>query len=820
MKQIMLNGPWLFRESKKDQWLEAQVPGSILADLYRLNKIDNPFYRDNEAKLFSLFKTDYLYKKTFAISHEILNESFIYLNFSGIDTIATIYINDQQISHVKNMHRSYRYDIKKYLKKGKNEISILLHSPLAYVNEKNRKKPLYGNSESTPGLTQIRKAQYMFGWDWGPTLPDLGIWREVYIEAYSEAKIDSVHVLQKHSNDRVKLQFTFEIENFKADQLSMELQLLSPLGESTTQKFILSTQREYEMIINKPELWWPNGMGEQNLYHLTCTLIKDEQILDETKLTIGLRELTVITDEDKWGEQFAFEINKKKIFAMGANYIPEDNLLSCAGKEKTKSLIEGCAAANFNMIRVWGGGYYPDSDFYQLCDQYGLIVWQDLMFACGVYPVEEKEFIAEVKKETFDNLKRIRHHASLGLICGNNEIEMFFDDGRIPATIENKKQYQTFFEENMTEWVQELAPNTFYWPSSPSSGHIFKDTNGENSGDGHNWDVWHGESPIISYQNTYNRFMSEFGFQSFPTMQTIESFTEANDRNLFSHVMESHQKNQQGNMKIFTYLAQHYLFPKDLSSFIYLSQLLQAKAIKTGVEHWRQNRGRCMGSLYWQLNDCWPAPSWSSIDYFGRWKALHYVAKKFYQPILLSVKEQDNKVEFFLTNDSLNDVRGTIEWQLLKKDGEIIRSGKFDTDIQSLNVKKVSEIDFNTELKDSEIKKETVLYYHFTNHNHRDNYGTLLFTPLKYFQLKQPELHFDLKENEKEFALIISGNSFAKHVEVTLLGEDVVYSDNYFDIIPNVPYEITLPKAQLKKEYTKETLKEIITLRSVFDTYE
>lgn len=820
MKKIVLNGPWLFKENKKDEWLEAQVPGSVLADLYKLNKIDNPFYRDNEAKLFPLFQTDYLYKKTFNISNEILNEKFIYLNFLGIDTVATIYINHQQISQVKNMHRSYRYDIKKYLKQGKNEVSVLLHSPLAYVKKKNKEKPLYGNGDSIPGLTQIRKAQYMFGWDWGPTLPDLGIWRDVYIEAYTEAKIDSVHVLQKHSNDLVTLQLKFEIENFKPDQLSIELQLLSPSGEPITREFTLTTQKKYEMTINKPELWWPNGIGDQNLYHLKCTLIKNEHILDETELTLGLRELKVITDKDNWGEQFAFEINKKKIFAMGANYIPEDNLLNRVGKEKTKSLIEDCVAANFNMIRVWGGGFYPDSYFYQLCDQYGLIVWQDLMFACGVYPVEKKEFIAEVKKEIFDNLKRMRNHASLGLICGNNEIEMFFDDGRIPSTLENKKQYQIFFEEYIKQWAQELAPDTFCWSSSPSSGHLFENTNGENSGDGHNWDVWHGEAPIAAYQNTYNRFMSEFGFQSFPAMQTIESFTEPNDRNLFSHIMESHQKNQDGNMKIFTYLARHYLFPKDLSSFIYLSQLLQAEAIKTGVEHWRQNRGRCMGALYWQLNDCWPAPSWSSIDYFGRWKALHYTAKKFYQPIFLSVKEKDGKVEFFLTNDSLNDVQGAIEWQLLKKDGEIIRSGKFDTEIQSLNVKKVSEVDFNTELRDSELKKETLLHYNFTSNNNRDNYGTLLFTPLKYFQLKQPELHFDLNENEKEFVLIINGHSFAKNVEITLLDEDVVYSDNYFDIIPNVAYQITLPKAQLKKGYTKETFKEIITLRSVFDTYE
>lgn len=820
MKKINLSGNWLFKETSNSEWDKAKVPGSILLDLYRLKKINDPFYRDNEQTLMPLFEKDYLYKKSFIINKKLLNKEFIYLNFSGIDTIASIYVNDQQISQVKNMHRTYRYQIKDYLQEGENEVSVLLHSPLSYIENKNEMNPLYGNGDSIAGLTHIRKAQYMFGWDWGPTLPDMGIWRDVYIEAYSNSKIESVNVSQKHSKDQVKLKFNFDIENFIENKLSMHLELLSPSGKSITTEYKLSEQNNYELTINNPKLWWPNGLGEQNLYQLKWTLLKDGQTLDQTELSIGLRELTVITDKDNWGEQFAFEINKKKIFAMGANYIPEDNLLNRVNKEKTKALIESCVTANFNMIRVWGGGYYPDSYFYQLCDEYGLIVWQDLMFACGVYPYDQQEFLTEVKEETFNNVKRIRNHASLGLICGNNEIEMFFDDGRIPATPENKKYYQAFFDGHVKEWIHDLAPETFYWSSSPSSGYLFEDPNAENKGDGHNWDVWHGEAPFTAYQKTYNRFMSEFGFQSFPSMRTVEFFTEPDDRNLFSRIMELHQKNQAGNMKIFTYLGQHYLFPKDLSSFIYLSQLLQAEAIKTGVEHWRQNRGRSMGALYWQLNDSWPAPSWSSIDYFGRWKALHYAAKKFYQPVLLSVKERDHEVEFYLTNDSINHVEGTIEWQLVKKDGEIIRTGNYDVNVQPLVAKKVVNVDFANELKDEQTKREAILSFNLRADHTKGNYGTQLFTPLKYFELEQPGLSFDLKEHAREFTLFVKADSLAKNVEILLADEDVVFSDNYFDVVPNVTYQITIPKDQLKKEYTKAALKERVTLRSVFDTYD
>ena len=380
---------------------------------------------------------------------------------------------------------------------------------------------------------------------------------------------------------------------------------------------------------------------------------------------------------------------------MGANYIPEDNLLARTSFEKTEKLLKDSVEANFNMVRIWGGGHYPEDYFFDLCDRLGLIVWQDFMFACSAYQLTD-EFLDTVKKEAVDNIKRLRHHASLGIWCGNNEVEEGWVYWGWPQDPKRKTDYIKLFEFILPDIVKEHDPETFYWSSSPSSGGGFDEPRDPNRGDMHYWEVWHGLKPFTEYRKYFFRFCSEFGFQSFPALKTVESFTLPEDRNIFSHVMESHQKNSGANGKILYYLSENFLYPKDFDSLLYASQLLQAEAIKYGVEHWRRNRGRCMGSLYWQLNDCWPVASWSSIDSFGRWKALHYFAKKFYSPILLSIEEEGKTASIHVTNETMQDVQGLIEWKLRTNTSEVLKEGLAEINVEKLSARKGVELSLKT----------------------------------------------------------------------------------------------------------------------------
>lgn len=816
MIKYSLNGEWKFKEVNKNIWFKGQVPGTLLSDLYNLGEIDNPYFRDNEDKVYEYFKNDYEYQKSFTIEKELMEFDKAILNFAGLDTITDVFINGQKIASTANMHRTYKFDIKDYLVVGINTIKIYFYSSLNYVTNKNEKRILPGNRDSVQGYNYLRKAHYMFGWDWAPTLPDVGIWKDVYLEFFSIAKWKDIHVRQEHQKESVKLNINLAVENIDGNILKSELMLTSPCGKKMNKDVEIMDCSTINFEIDDPHLWWPRGFGDQSLYQLECYLKKDGVILDRKTICIGLRELTVITDHDHWGKQFAFEVNGKKIFSMGANYIPEDSLLSNFSKKRTKQLIEDCAKANFNTIRVWGGGIYPADYFYELCDQYGIIVWQDLMFACGLYDFKNEDFIKETKEEIIDNIKRIRNHPSLGVVCGNNEIEMFFGDGRIDATEENKTNYIEFFEEKVLEIIKEYAPDTFYWPSSPSSGGNFYKTNEENLGDGHNWDVWHGNEPFTAYRKTFYRYMSEFGFESLPDFKTIKMYTNSDDRNLFSYVMEKHQKNPSGNTKILTYLAENFKYPKDLSSLVYVSQVLQAEAMRYGVEHWRRNRGRCMGTLYWQLNDCWPVSSWSSIDYYGRWKALHYAAKKFYAPVLLSAKENGRNVEFHVSNETLENWKGKIRWSLRHKNGKVIESGQNKVDIKPLSTKKSLEKTFDFT---DDPKEFYVSYQLIADDQGVVSTNSVFFVPIKHFNFDHPNIRYDITEDEENFIVKLTSDSFAKFVELKLKDYDIVFSDNYFDLNGGSNHTIFLKKDELSKNISINELEEQLQVRSIYDTY-
>ena len=531
----------------------------------------------------------------------------------------------------------------------KTKLKSNLRPPNGFCRDAYAACRVEGSNDCTRGFPHLRKAHCMLGWDWGPRLPDAGIWRGIDLLKVDEARLISVFVRQTHSAGSVRLDFEPEIESHTGlcacseRPFKVRVTVVSPSDE-------VYSSDGGSIVIDNPMLWWPNGYGGQPLYAVRAELLDGERVLDSWERRIGLRTIGMKRQKDQWGESFETSVNGVSIFAMGADYIPEDNLLPRVTPERTRRLLEDCKLANYNAIRVWGGGYYPDDWFYDACDELGLVVWQDFMFACAIYELTE-EFAENIRREVADNARRLRHHASLGLWCGNNEMEWQVDDDVYVATPKQKADYIRMYEYLIPKALREYDPVTFYWPASPSSGGGFDEPNDPNRGDVHYWDVWHGDKPFTEYRKFFFRYASEFGFQSFPGLKTVESFTKPSDRNIFSYVMEKHQRNKSANGRIMSYMAQTFLYPTAFDTLLYASQLLQAEAVRYGVEHWRRNRGRCLGAIYWQVNDCWPVASWSSIDYYGRWKALHYAARRFFAPVLLSCEEEGTLTQTTCVND-------------------------------------------------------------------------------------------------------------------------------------------------------------------------
>ncbi|MBU9723719.1 MULTISPECIES: beta-mannosidase [Bacillaceae] len=947
MVVLDLNGKWRMRRLGKmgsplegnGEWLGATVPGTVLSNLLQEEEIEDPFYRDEEIEVKKWTEYDYQFEREFHVSQNLFACERIFLSAKGLDTLAEIRLNDVLMTLTDNMHRSYELDCSD-LREGRNKITITFFSPTEHVKKLERKFPDVWNTTNgvMPGISQIRKAHFMFGWDWGPQLPDMGVWRDISIVGYECGRVQDVKFSQEHTDRGVNLSVKSEIASFPKtsggvgeykgensrvesgefrgetdgddsragsggvngviggeergetaretpevrsgentinsvsyhDTLFAEVIIEGPINTTMSDlgiKTVLNkeieitqTESEYEttFFIKNPQLWWPNGYGKQPLYQVRVVLKRKRgngvESVDEKRFQIGLRTIEVKREKDKWGESFAFVVNGVDLFAKGANYIPEDSLLTRVDEEKTERLIQDCVEANFNCFRVWGGGVYPRDHFYDLCDRYGLIVWQDFMFACATYQLTE-DFASSVKQEAIDNVKRLRHHASLGLWCGNNEMELAWEDWDFPKPDHLRRDYLKLFQELLPSVLDEHDPDTFYWPASPSSGGSFNNPNDSNSGNVHYWDVWHGKKPFTDYRKFYFRFCSEFGFQSFPALKTIQEFAEPEDHNIFSHVMESHQKNDAGNGLILHYLSQYLKYPHGFEELLYASQVLQAEAIKYGVEHWRRQRGRCMGSIYWQLNDCWPVASWSSIDYYGRWKALHHAAKKFYSPILLSCEEDvvAREMSLTVTNDTREVVTGKVLWKLCESDGKLLASGEVVAEVPALQAKKIVELDFSRELTDMKQVRKTYFQYCLVSEGEKDvgkrnfrgrqdgrqqqgqheerlgkrqqvfqqqearrvaqfqqearrvaqfggnviSEGTTLFVPPKHFEWVGPSIKTRLEETEEGFVVSLVSSTLAKFVMLDLSDYDCKFDNNYFDLLPGVPRRVGIQKGAI-----------------------
>ncbi|ANE45728.1 glycoside hydrolase [Paenibacillus swuensis] len=815
---IDLKGTWKMRRVCEDAWIPATVPGSVYYDLLNAGLMEDPYYRDNDIRAAKLSDYDYEYSRIFEVNSELLKHDRVFLRFEGLDTLAELHLNGRLLAKTDNMHRTYEFDVKDFVAAGENDLLIVFRSPTEYVRRKYKENPIW-SVNGIEGFQYIRKAHYMFGWDWGPCLPDMGIWRNVSLIGQSIAALDEVYVTQKHGEDAVDLDIRVGIDAWTKEDYTLNVTLRTPAGE-----ILMARQEDAQatehigLQVTKPELWWPNGFGAQPLYELEVVLMSGELELGRRHMRIGLRTMTVTQQDDQWGRSFSICVNGHDIFAMGGNYIPEDQIIARTNREKTERLIQDCVAANNNCIRVWGGGYYAEDYFYDLCDEYGLIVWQDHLYACAVYDFTE-EFKENIVQETIQNMKRIRHHASLGLWCGNNEMEWAWVDWDINQSLKLKADYIKQFEVVLPELAREIDPNTFYWLASPSSFGSFEKPNDENYGDMHDWSIWHGRKPFTDFRNRFPRFMSEFGLQAFPSMKTIDTFALPEDHNVYSYVMEDHQKHPSGIEPTVYYLSQYFKFPKDFQSFPYVSQLIQAEGVRYGVEHWRRHRGRCMGAVYWQLNDSWPVTSWASIDSYGRWKALHYAARKFFAPVLLSAWEEGVTASLHVSNESLNPFKGKVHWSLKDRASKVIREGQAAADVPALTTVSLAELDFAAELDSDEKKRRHYLEYTLVTDEGYVSDGCTIFLPAKHFELLPASLQATVEETADAFEVTVLSDVFAMFVELEMEKSDAVFSDNYFHLTGGVCRKVVALKSTLSEPLTLDMFKAQLKLRSLEDSY-
>lgn len=793
--QILLNKGWAMRKAAGGESYACDVPCSVYKTLTAAGAIPDPFYRENEYISTQVSDDDYVFTKEFDCGADFLACARQKLVFEGIDTLAEIALNGVTLGAANDMHRRWEFDVKG-IAAARNVLTVKLASPTKYIARKQAERPIWGDGAPLSGFTHIRKAHCMFGWDWGPRLPDMGIWRDVKLLGYDAGRILHVRYDQTHGEGRMALRAVIALENIAATACC--LRVTDPNGNVVCEKTAPVTGETCEIgcTIENPQLWWVRGYGEQPLYTCELELLTGEAVADRNAQRIGLRTLSVARDKDEYGEGFCFVINGVKIFSMGANYIPQDQIVSAITDARVRDMLDQCVAANYNTIRVWGGGYYPGDAFYDYCDEHGLIVWQDFMFACGCYLLTP-EFEAAVRGEVRDNVIRLRNHASLGLLCGNNEIESAWEGWNLPDDPEAKRDYLILFEQIIPEIVGEYAPQTFYWPSSPSSGGGFDNSADINRGDMHYWKVWHGLQPIEHFRMYYYRFCSEYGFESLPSIKTCRAFVGDHpaDYNLTSPVVEAHQKCTQGNEKIMFYLAQMVRYPQTFEELIYSSQLVQADSIRSNVEHMRRSRGRCMGSLYWQVNDSNPVISWSSIDYFGRWKPLHYVAAKFYAPILGSIDDRDvSRIAFNVSNETMADAALHLTWRIRTSAGDIVAQGGRDVVVDRLTAQDVCCENFGGYFATDADRRTRYLEYSVEDGTGVVSRGTALFVRPKRFGFMDPELTVSVRDAGDGFEIELGAAHFAKSVWLDLSDADCVFSDNWFDIHGGEKAVVTVKK--------------------------
>ncbi|MBN1878352.1 MAG: glycoside hydrolase family 2 protein [Anaerolineae bacterium] len=812
-----------FKEAYTSEWLPAQVPGSVHTDLLALDRIPDPFVADNELSVQWVTERNWEYQLTFQAAADLLAEEHIFLVCDGLDTFAHVKVNDMPIGHAENMFRQYRWEVTSLLTEDENTLHIRFPSTVAHIRQQQEKFPLTGVSQAIPGGPYVRKAPSHFGWDWGPQLPPTGIWKDVRIEGYTTARIEDVHIRQQHSdNNSVILSVDVALERWQTADVNVTLKVTAPGGTEQTITGVLkgdTSTGNLTVELKNAQLWWPNGYGDHPLYKVKVILEQNGNCLDSRDYKVGLRTLELRQEPDEFGTSFTFVVNGVPVFAKGANWIPADSFPTRISDEHLTHLIRSAADANMNMLRVWGGGFYEEERFYDLCDTYGILVWQDFIFACSIYP-DDDAFFENVRVEAIQNIRRLRHRASLALWCGNNEMEGGWADWgwaqRQPEAKRLKAAYDRMYHHLLPDLCAVEDPDHAYWPSSPSSGVPFDDPNGTWAGDTHNWMVWHGGQKFAGYREHNSRFVSEFGFQSLPVLRTISTYAPVSEWNMTSYLMEHHQRNASGNGKIINYMTDHFRMPKDFPSLVYLTQILQAEAVRTGVEYWRRNRACTSGTLYWQLNDCWPVASWASLDYFGRWKALHYSARRFYAPVLLSAEEAVTQACLYVTSDLMQTWTGIVHWVLETLDGKVIVAGQEEVVVPALSAMCILHRDFGEHVNDTTCREIVLVYELWQDEDTLLSRSMMPFIPSKHLALTEPYITHALDIMDGQLAITLTAQTLASFVWLDLIGTDVIFSDNAFDLPAKRTVTVTCP---LPEGWDLDQAQSALQIRSLKDSF-
>lgn len=819
MKWLLSN--WKFKASDDIKWLPAQVPGCVHTDLLRNGVISNPFEGTNERELQWIDRKDWEYVSEFNVSPELLVHSNLELVFEGLDTYAEVYLNDKHVLSADNMFRTWKADVKPFLRSIGNELRIVFRSPihegLVKLEALGYGYPASNDDSEIGGLGDkklsifTRKAPYHFGWDWGPRFVTSGIGKDIYIQAWTGFRVTDVFIRQEKVT-AASARLTAVVEIRSEVDGEGELNINTDDGHHWVQHVKLvtgSNKVECAIEIVNPKLWWSRGLGEPQRYKFDAafTISKEDSATARKSVRTGLRSIKLVRTPDKYGSSFYFELNGVPVFAKGANHIPNDSFFTEVTAERYRHEIASAAESNFNMLRVWGGGIYEQDIFYELCDEYGIMVWQDFMFACSMYPGDQA-FLDNVRGEAEDNVRRLRNYASIVLWCGNNEIDGAWSQYDENAgwgwkklySAEIREQlwanYEAVFHQVLPEVVSALAPGIDYWPSSPMQG-VTKNaaqhaTNKSSHGDIHFWAVWHASEPFEKYKLNIGRFMSEYGFQSFPEYKTVKNYANDEEMALESDVMLHHQKNKRGNQLIKEYSDRYCKDPKDFISFLYMSQVLQAEGMKTAIEAHRRSMDYCMGTLYWQMNDCWPVASWSSMDYYGRWKAIQYYAKKSFRDVMLSIDLNEDVVEFHVVSDIQKPINGSLEWSLYDFQGNLLEKQSLPIQVAANTAVKVLDWPLGERMGNYN-PNQTVLVGEVIAAGEVLDSKEHYFSYSKYLELIDPSIEVAEVERSGGAKFVLTARSLAKQVWLQS-EEEGIFSDNFFDLVPGIPKTIQFLK--------------------------
>ncbi|MFA6287343.1 MAG: glycoside hydrolase family 2 protein [Opitutaceae bacterium] len=819
---------WQFRDTTAKTWLPATVPGCVHTDLRRAKQIPDPFFGTNELGLQWIEERDWEYRATFNVSAALLSESEIELVADGLDTVATVYLNGKKIASTDNMFIGHRWSVKPLLHLGVNELRIVFGSAMKYIREVRPEFTPPGEfCDPVGNCVRIRKQQCQFGWDWAPRLLTAGIWRALRLEAHGGNRLTGVRVTQSHTENGRRVSLALAPELAAPDPRVTYWVTLSLNG-----RVIIETEN-LSLAVPSPQLWWPAGQGEQPLYDLVVTA-RDAagRELGTTRLRIGLRTIVLDRHPDQWGESFQFVVNGRAIFIKGANWVPAHSFVADLTRSDYARDLRASVLANMNCMRLWGGGIYESEDFYDLCDELGLLVWHDFMFACTLYP-GDPAFLASVRAEADYQIKRIRHHASLALWCGNNELVQL-NDKALRENAAYRKAYEDLFHGVLPDALAVHDNVTPYWPTSQWRGgweHDNTHETGEKRGDTHYWDVWHARKPVKEYEKWSLRFCSEFGMQSYSSPETQATFAPVDDTNVFGATMENHQKNRGGNQVILDYVSRRYRFPKGQDELIYLSQLNQAYCMQVGVEHYRRLMPRCMGAIYWQLNDCWPVASWSSIEFTGKWKALHHVARRFNAPALVSAhipgdeapiinnyrRSTVREVHLYTVYDAPKSAKGLLRWDLFTLDGDIVLSGKKKVALRHGESVKQQTLDLAKPIAKHTLDRIYLRIALDVDGSTVSEDSVFLASP-RFLNLPRPKkTATTIKLLTPTKALIgFTSPVFQHRFAFDLPGVTHTTSDNYFELYPREKKEVVV---EFAKPITKAALAKKLRFHSLVDTY-